>query len=80
MAERRENSVLFSLRELRNMQAGSTVGSVPTGTPYGGAVLSGKPKPGTWDYPWQWDDEDFAEVGAAIDRIMEKIGWRKPKS
>lgn len=28
-------------------------------------------------YPSQWDDDDFAPIAGAIDRLMLKLGWRK---
>jgi len=28
-------------------------------------------------YPSQWDDDDFAPIAEAIDRLMLKLGWRK---
>lgn len=28
-------------------------------------------------YPSQWDDDDFAPVAEAVDRLMLKLGWRK---
>lgn len=65
------------LRELRKMQSAATLGNVPAGMRYNVNKLGKKPEPGTWDYPMQWDDEDFKPIAEAIDSIMERLGWRK---
>ena len=66
-----------ALKELRNYQKAATVGPVNFQTKYNRNRLGQAPEAGTWDYPWAWSDEDFKPIGAAIDQIMEKRGWRK---
>jgi hypothetical protein len=65
-----------ALKELANMQEAGTIGSVPGSTRFNSKMLGQKADPGSWDYPWQWSDEDFEPIGKAIDELMEKIGWR----
>ncbi len=68
-----------ALAELRNMQAASATALQPVAksTPFSGTQLGRAPKPGSWDYPWQWGDEDFKPVQAAFDNLMQVLGWRR---
>lgn len=66
-----------ALRELKKMQQAGTIGAVDSSTPFNNAGLGKAPKAGSWDYPWQWSDEDFKPIEEAIDVIMERLGWRK---
>lgn len=66
------------LKELRNMQAAAanSQGAVPADRRYNRTLQGMRPVPGTWDYHWAWSDDDFKPIEAAIDSLMEKMGWR----
>jgi hypothetical protein len=68
-----------ALKALRNMQAASTTGPVSGASPYNphSTTRAEAPVPGSWDYPWQWSDEDFAPIRAAFDDLFKAMEWRK---
>lgn len=65
-----------ALKELRHMQRASQIGPVPATRRYNAKLPGTLPNADTWDYPWAWQDADFTAIEAAIDTIMERIGWR----
>lgn len=70
-----------AMKELRAMQLGSAkgIGPVSRMTKYNSkSVIYGqKPDADSWEYPWQWSDEDFKPIAAAFDNLMQVMGWRK---
>lgn len=70
-----------ALKELAKIQASSkpaVVGVEPTAAYQQTPTLTGKKHvPGTWSYPWAWQDDDFAPIQRAFDQLFEVAGWRK---
>ncbi len=66
-----------ALAELRNLQAAGTYRPVHPDTRFNRQPSAAPPDPKSWDYPWQWTDEDFQPIFEQIDIIMERAGWRK---
>lgn len=72
-----------ALRELRGYQAASrdTADGRITATSRWSFTPTHQPSaPGTWQYPWQWQDDEFEAVAAAFDALFEVMGWRRPHS
>lgn len=69
------------LAEIRKLQRGGaafTNRTVGKDTPPGFKVLDGEEMtPGTWEFPWAWQDDEFQEVERAFDRLFDAMGWRK---
>jgi len=70
-----------ALLELRGMQAASklAVDGVPAGAPRSQRAFWEAPPAGAWQYPWAWQDADFAPIAAAFDRLFEELGWRSAR-
>lgn len=73
-----------ALKELRNLQrAGESFANrtVAPGASYGYKGFSdqaaGQTPAGAWQLPWAWQDDEFAPVAEAFDRLFEAMGWRK---
>lgn len=67
-----------ALAELRGYQAASapTMAGLPPGAPRSSSRLHQPAEPGSWQYPWQWQDDDFAGIASEFDRLFEALKWR----
>jgi hypothetical protein len=68
-----------ALAELRQMQENSRTavdGVDPAARPNRQPL--GRPlDPGSWEYPWAWQDDDFDPIARAFDALFEVMGWRR---